>query len=177
MSRTNPQKLKRRAAKTTLLILGEGSNEEFFLKHLRGLYSHDTGTNIKIHRGRGGSATQIIIDAIKTYGAFDKVIVILDNDKPEKEMSKARQLALENKIDLLENTPCLDAVLLSILNGGKSYVAKGSAWCKSEFQKSHLSKQKRSESNEYLKLFPKELLEKERSRIQALNSLIILMGG
>jgi len=39
MSRTNPFKKKRRAAKTTMLVYGEGQAEEMFLKHLRSLYA------------------------------------------------------------------------------------------------------------------------------------------
>jgi len=38
-------------------------------------------------------------------GAFDRKIVVLDNDKTKMEMVKAKQEAKNRSIELIENTP------------------------------------------------------------------------
>lgn len=175
MSRTNPYKKKRRSASRTLLMYGEGLGEEIFLKYLRGLYSRDSGVAITIRNGKGGTATNIITDAINEPGAFDRRIVILDNDKNEQEMNRARAQAKQKGVELLENSPCLEATLLSILRNGQSFSSKTSAWCKSEFESNYLGKKKRIELGEYGKIFSKTILDTQRANISELNALISLM--
>lgn len=177
MSRTNPYKKKRRVAKQTLLVFGEGINEEMFLKHLRSLYAYNSNVAVTIRKGKGGDAVSIVVDTTNTPGSFDRKIVVLDNDKPKSEMEGARQEAKKRNVELIENTPCLEALLMSILNAGDSYDGKDSNWCKSQFESTYLEKKKRSEPAEYHKLFPKTLLNKERSKIPTLNMFIKLMEG
>jgi hypothetical protein len=177
MSRTNPYKKKRRSASRTLLMYGEGLGEEMFLKHLRGLYSRDSGVAVTIRNGKGGTATNIITNAVNEPGAFDRKIVILDNDKSEQEMNQARTEAKQQGIELLENSPCLEAILLAILRPGQSFSGKTSAWCKSEFESNYLNKKKRTELGEYEKFFPKATLDTQRTNVPELNNLISLMQG
>lgn len=176
MSRTNPYKKKRRRARKTLLMFGEGFKEEMFLKHLRKLYSHNSGTATTVKKGKGGDAQSIIIDADKTYGAFDRKIVVLDNDKPKNEMTKARQEAKRRKIELIENTPCLEFLLISIIIDKKPS-GKNSSWCKKEFKSEYLDKRKHGEPSEYDKLFPKRLLDSKRMVVSELDKLISIMEG
>ncbi len=175
MSRTNPYKKKRRQANKTLLVFGEGLGEEIFLKYLKSLYSYKSNVAITIRKGRGGNAQGIIIDADRTPGAFDKKIVVLDNDKAKIEMIKARQEAKNRNIEIIENTPCLEFLLIMILN--KKPVGKNSCWCKEEFESKHLDRKKRGELSEYVKLFPKKLLDAKRLRILELDKLILIMEG
>lgn len=175
MSRTNPYKKKRRSASRTLLMYGEGLGEEMFLKHLRGLYSRDSGVAVTIRNGKGGTATNIITNAVNEPGSFDRRVVILDNDKSEQEMNQARTEAHQRGVELLENTPCLEAVLLSILRPGQNFSGKTSAWCKSEFESNYLNKKKRTEIGEYGKVFPKTTLDAQRARVAGLNTIISLM--
>lgn len=175
MSRTNPYKKKRRSASRTLLMYGEGLSEEMFLKFLRGLYSRDSGVAITIRNGKGGTATNIITNAVNEPGAFDRRIVILDNDKNEQEMNRARTEAKQRGIELLENSPCLEATLLSILRTGQSFSNKTSAWCKSEFESNYLNKKKRTELGEYGKIFSKTILDTQRVNVSELDTLISLM--
>jgi len=177
MSRSNPYKKKPRFAKRTLLIFGEGLAEEMFLRHLKSLYSHDGGVRVKILRGKGGSPADIVVDAVKAFGDYDKKVVVLDNDKSADEMEKARREAKLRSILLLEHTPCLEAVLLKILGKGGG-VGKGkSDWCKSEFESKYIGKKKRDERAEYEKVFPKTLLDKRRIDIYELEALISLLQG
>lgn len=175
MSRTNPYKKKRRAASQTLLMYGEGLGEEMFLRYLKGLYARDSGVAVTIRNGKGGNAVNIVIDASNAPGGFDKRVVVLDNDKGDIEMKQARLEATSRGIELIENTPCLEAVLLAVLNDGKNYSDKQSAWCKQQFQSDYLDKKKRTELNEYGKIFPKILLDKQRVRVRELGMLISTM--
>lgn len=175
MSRTNPYKKKRRQANKTLLVFGEGLSEETFLKHLKSLYSYNSNAAITVKKGKGGDPQSIIIEADKTPGAFDRKIVVLDNDKTRAEMTKARQEAKNRGIELFENTPCLEFLLLLIL--GKQPSGSDSNWCKNDFESKYLEKKKRGEPSEYAKLFPKKLLDAKRSKISELNRLILIMEG
>lgn len=177
MSRTNPFKKKHRAASRTLLMYGEGLEDEIFLKHIRSLYSRDSGVGVKIRNGKGGHPVDVIINAANEPGDYDQKIVILDNDFPEADMRLARQEAEKRNIILLENTPCLEALLLAILNDGKSYADKQSLWCKKEFESKHLDSKKRTDIREYEKLFSKIKLDAVRSKIPELNMIISLMEG
>ena len=175
MSRTNPYKRKKRQASKTLLVFGEGFNEEMFLKHLKALYSYGNNVAITVKKGKGGDAQNIIIDADKILGDYNRKIVVLDNDKPKVEMTKARKEAKDRNIELIENEPCLENLLLLILD--KKISGKNSRWCKGEFEGKYLDKKKRGESEEYVKLFPKKLLEERRLEIAELNKLILIMEG
>jgi hypothetical protein len=177
MSRTNPYKKKRRQAKNTLLVFGEGLGEEMFLKYLRKIYSYNSNTAITIKKGRGGTADRIVIDANKVHGGFDRKIVVLDNDKPKAEMAKARQEARNKGIELIENTPCLEFVLLMILEDDKVSSGKNTKWCKNQFESKCIDKKKRGEPEEYMKLFPKKLLDKKRIKISELEKLISIVEG
>lgn len=177
MSRSNPYKKKQRFAKKTILVFGEGLGEEMFLRHLKSLYARDTGVQVKICRGKGGSADRIVIDADKLLGAFDKRVVVFDCDKVKAEMEKARKEAEIRGIILLEHKPCLESVLLAILNDGKMVGVKNSDWCKKEFESKYLEKKKRSELKEYEKLFPKSLLDRQRKKIVELGRMVATIKG
>jgi hypothetical protein len=174
MSRTNPFKIKRRRANRTLLIFGEGLGEEVFLKYLKSIYACDCNVAITIRKGKGGDAKSIVVDASKIPGAFDRKIVVLDNDKSTEEMKKARQEAKSKGIEMIENTPCLEFLLLNILGANTQ---SNSAFCKSEFESKYIAKQRRGDVNRYKELFPKEKLEKKRSVISVLDSLATIMEG
>lgn len=171
MSRSNPKKKKRREAKTTVLVYCEGQGEEIFLKHLRSLFSYNSGKSITIKNGKGGTATSIVQNAIKHSAGYNTRVVILDNDKGKREMEKARSLAEKGGIDLIENTPCLEATLLHILEG-KPFKSKKSSSCKKYFEKNYLSKQQRGELFRYNEVFPKVLLELKRKECETLDQVL-----
>lgn len=177
MSRTNPYKKKRRSAKRTLLMYGEGLGEEMFLKHLRSLYAYNSGVSVTIRNGKGGNPKSIIVNAVNEPGDFERRIVILDNDKGKKEMKQAHDEAKKSGVELLENSPCLEATLLTILRPKQSFSAKKSAWCKSEFESNYMDKKKRTELEEYKKVFSKQILDNQKDKISELKTLINLMQG
>ncbi len=175
MSRTNPYKKKRRQANKTLLLFGEGFGEAMFLKHLKSLYSYNSNVAITVRKGKGGNAQDIIVDADRVPGAFDRRMAVLDNDKTKMEMAKARQEAKNRGIGLIETTPCLEFLLITILD--KQPSGKNSNWCKGEFESKYLGKKKRGDPSEYAKLFPKKSLDAKRLKISELNKLILIIEG
>lgn len=177
MSRTNPNKKKRRSASKTVLIYGEGLAEETFFKYLKGVYSFNNNVVITIRRGKGGTADGITMQTFRVQGSFSQRFVVLDNDKGKREIEKARRLAEEKAINLLENTPCLEALLLSILSERKSFSHKTSSWCKKEFESKYIDSKKRGDIDCYRKLFTKKLLKEMRNKISELETLICIFEG
>lgn len=175
MSRTNPRKKKRRRANNTLLMYCEGLGEEIFLKHLRSMYSKNSGTAVTIRNGKGGNSLNIVVSAINEPGDFNRRIVILDNDTGEQEMKKTRTRANRLGIELVENHPCLEATLLSILRLNNVFSNETSAWCKREFESNYIEKKKRRDPAEYRKIFTKDLLDNQRTNISELDILISFM--
>jgi len=176
MSRTNPYKQKRRQAKQSFLVYVEGLHEENFLKHLRALYTRESGKNIKIVRGSGGSTDTLITRAIREIGDYDKRVIIFDNDKPRVEMDLARKNAKSKNITVIENTPCLEALLLTILNPGTEYSRKSSSWCKKTFQQDYIDYRSRLNNQTYLEIFPKKLLDFRRVTVPVLDKILSLIS-
>jgi len=137
---------------------------------------YNSGIAVTIKKGKGGTPEGIVKSAINYSGSFDRKIVVVDNDKSKKEMEKARSKAKEYNIVLIENTPCLEALLLNILEN-KDFVAKQSSWCKREFEKKYIAKKQRVEMRRYEKLFSKTILEGQRKKVDILNQLIMAMEG
>lgn len=178
MSRTDPYKKKPRIANKTLLVFGEGLNEEVFFKYLRGLYSFNNNVAVTVRRGKGGSARDIVIDSIRIPGAFDKRVVILDSDKSVTEMEAARLEAKNRNIELMENASCLENLFLSILEPTTNHGSRSSNDCKKYFQDKCLNNKKAITDVECKKLFSKSVLDEARARSQQLKRIIeILEGG
>lgn len=175
MSWLDFHKKKRRSAKKPILIFGEGLGEEMFLKHLRSLYAYNSNVYVTVRKGKGGAPVDVVISASRVLGDFDKKFVLLDNDKPRLEMEKARKKAQGLEIYLLENNPCLEALLLSILHDKRCFDNEKSSWCKREFEIKYIPKKKRSEIDRYKKIFPKAILDRKRKSLTILNQLISLI--
>lgn len=175
MIKRKHQNKKWKKQKRTILFYGEGASEDVFLRHLRKIYAHNHGIKITIKNGNGGSADIIVKKAINYYGAFDVRVVLVDNDKPKKEMDAARKLAKKGVINLIENEPCLEALLLRILNIGKTAENRKSEYYKKEFEKKHICEKKRCDIDEYGKIFPKNILDSRRKKIAELDKIIGFM--
>lgn len=178
MSRTDPYKKKPRSANRTLLFYGEGLNEEVFLKHLRSLFAYGKNVAVTVRRGKGGSARDIVVDAANDFSAFDKRVVILDNDKEEAGMIIAREQASTRNIELLENTPCLECLFLSILEPRTNHGSRSSNDCKKYFQEKYLNGNNVITDIECKKLFSRPVLEGVMTTNLQLKRIIeILEGG
>jgi hypothetical protein len=176
MSRSNLFKKKRRSVNKTVLFFAEGLDESSFLKYLKSLYS-SRKIAVTIKKGKGGSADGIVIGATNIIGSFGKRAVVIDNDKPKREMQAAQAHAKGNNIILILHTPCLEANLLKILQKGRDYSSKPSKWCKKEFETKYIDGKDREEMSSYSRHFPKKLLDECRQNIPELDLIIRLIGG
>ena len=176
MSRTNPNKLPRRFAAATQLVFGEGSEDKTFLKCLRSLYSQNTNLCSKVDAGNGGTPSDVARAGIRRGDACP-VIIIVDGDKPQKEYDDLSQLIKQHKnVKTMVVSPCMEALLLAILNGGR-WPKLSSSKCKSEFEKKYINSRRRREQEAYAKVFTKQLLDEQRKNIKVLDELISLFEG
>ncbi len=117
MSRSNPYKKKRRVAGKTLLLYGEGLREEQFLKCLKGIYSFNHNIAVTIRKGSGGSPADIVIQASRVLGDYDKRVILVDDDKGLHEMEQAKTKASQRGIEIIFATPCIEALFLAVIDG------------------------------------------------------------
>ena len=176
MSRTNPYKRKIRYAKKTAFFYCEGRSEKALLKHIKSIYNRNSGVAVTIDQNGGGDPDDIAGAAIKIASnrSDDYSCVMFDNDKMLK--PTVREDAKSKDILLIKNNPCLEAFLMSILEG-KSFSLESSGWCKREFEKKYIDKSKRSDKRSCEKIFPKKLLNKKRKEIEVLDKIISIMEG
>ncbi len=165
---------KKKFTRKTRLIFTEGLHEEMFLKLLQFHYGHKK-VSIKIKKGRGGSPEQLVIESSRLFGEFNERVVVFDIDKTKTEIDAATKKAKELSIVLVKNFPCLDSVLLAILDSARDYSNKKSEWCKKEFQDKYIPKGDRDDLRKYKKVFPINLLDKRRKNYAPLDIMINLI--
>lgn len=162
-----------RHAKKTVLIMGEGFSEVAFLEHLKSLYvERGSGTSVKIGNARGKGPENVLENTRRQSinGAYDEVVALMDTDIVWSDALKVK--ARKNKIQLLPSEPCLEGLLLQILN---EPVKVSSANLK-KIMHPKLSGNSTDRAS-YEKLFDKAILEKRRAEIPTLNLLITYMQG
>lgn len=106
---------KHRKPRITVLLVGEGSSEEEFLRHLKSLYGHrDSGVAITIKNARGKGAAHVIDVARRhSHGAdFDLKLALLDADKDWNKTTERAARAC--RVTVLISNPCFEATLLAI---------------------------------------------------------------
>ena len=139
----------------TLLIVGEGPEDEAFLKYMKDLYDRrDSGQRVTITAAAGGSPGDVIDTAIRKHrnAEFDRRYVLLDSDRLTK---NDRALARQKRIELIVSGPhCLEGMLLGVLG---QTVPNSNQACKAAlkpFQHGHPTDPKA-----YKKHFHRELLD------------------
>jgi hypothetical protein len=163
-----------RVVRTTLLLVGEGPTDAAFLKHLKSLYCKDgAGVKATIKRGHGGDPLSIIKKSVKyaCEAEYDYRITLLDMDIPWSD--QGMKLARKKRINLVGSNPCIEGLLLSILN---EPVPESSQNCKVAIKKL-LPSLNPLERESYVPHFSKEMLEKARTRISELDKLLKYLEG
>lgn len=107
----------RQASKTTLLIVGEGPDDQAFIKHMnQQLRERDSNIKPTIEKQSGGSPGNIITNAARKYEhlAFDQRLFVLDSDIPitQQDYDKARKYGYRI---ILWTPVCLEGALLDVL--------------------------------------------------------------
>jgi hypothetical protein len=159
----------------TALIYTEGLHDSIFIGHLKTIYQSrfDEATPvITVKKGRGGTQDAIVKDAHLAPGAFDAKFVKLDSDRPAKEMLRADQLATKLNVTIVRSSPCLEAMLLNILDPGTDYTQMSAKSCKRTFERMYIPSQHRGSVSRYRTIFGKSALDAARARVPDLNLIV-----
>lgn len=108
---------KSRAQKQTLLLVGEGYDEEAFLKYLKSqLVGREAGLEVKIKNAKGKGAKHVIEWTIRQakQADYDKVAALLDTDTDW--TSAVQKKAKAENIIVLKSDPCFEAMLLRLIS-------------------------------------------------------------
>jgi hypothetical protein len=165
-----------RVVRETVLVFCEGEREQVFVRHLRHLYCcgriGTTSPSVTVRKGRGGSADGLVNDATRAPGAYKRRLVKLDADRPPEELERAQGLANTANIMLCISEPCLEALLMKILEPDTYFSGWTTKRFKRTFERKYIPEAKRSIPLCYRPLFTKEILEEARQRIPELDSLL-----
>jgi hypothetical protein len=162
-----------RKQRKTLLAMGEGKTDAAFLAHLRRLYCTDgRGVNVTIRNANGKGPGNVIATAIGALRitSYDKKLCLLDTDLDW--TTENKKDAKRKKIELIGSTPCLEGLLLLIL---QKIVPATSDECKRDLK--ILTSKSMYEPDDYLDLFTYEKLQIARSRIADLDRMLHLYEG
>lgn len=155
--------------KKTLLIVGEGPQEEAFIKHLKSLFiERKSNQTIKVQSADGGSPRSIIEYVVrKRHTQYDRRYILMDSDVVLSAADKA--YATKNDINILQSKPiCLDCMLLKILG---EQVPNSNKKCKKQLHS--LLNGPPTAAASYAKLFTQKLLADAKEK--AITELIELI--
>lgn len=162
-----------------LLMYTEGKHEKAFLNYLKQYLYKDTvrgcgqQTDIIASADDEGGSPQVVLEEAITMAQqnknrrkYNKIIVIVDRDRMgnKNEVAKLKKQAKENNVTLVVFEPCLEALLLSIIDGSKDLHNEKCWKLKKRFESKYLSRVKRSRAENYKLYFPLEKLEKTRKK-------------
>jgi hypothetical protein len=102
-------------AQRTLLIVGEGYDEEAFLNYLKYLYvPRGCGLSVTVKNARGKGAHHVIDWTARQIANahYNAVAALLDTDTDWN--AKTEKLARTNKIQVLKSEPCFEAMMLRL---------------------------------------------------------------
>ncbi len=106
---------KPRTRKQTLLLVGEGHDEEAFLKYLKSqLVARESGLHVKIKNAKGKGAKHVIEWTVRQakLAEYDVVAALLDTDTDWTPTTEKQ--AKSQKIIVLKSDPCFEAMLLRL---------------------------------------------------------------
>ncbi|WLD58623.1 hypothetical protein NFC81_02225 [Salinispirillum sp. LH 10-3-1] len=111
------QNKRRTVSKTTLLVVGEGPDDQAFIKHMNQQFRNEnTQRSATIKKESGGSPGNIITNTTRKYqnSDYDQRIIVLDSDIPVGAASRA--LASKHGFAIVLWSPtCLEGALLDVL--------------------------------------------------------------
>lgn len=159
---------KRRTAYHTVLVVGEGTTECAFLRHIKSLYnSRGCGVSVTIRNAHGKGPDHVVDYAIRQCrnAEYDRIVTLLDTDLP---MSAAvRKRARSKKVRIIGSIPCIEGLLLKILG---EHVPATSGECKQRC--GGILPERLTLSEDYSEHFPKDLLDGRRESIPELGALL-----
>ena len=171
MARQRPRVL--RQTQQTLLLVGEGDCELAFLAHLKTLYvPRGSGIRATLRNAHGKGPEHVVDFAVRQCrnADYDLRAALLDTDLPW--AGGLSRVARARRILLIPSVPCLEGLLLHILN---RRVPETSDACKRLLQAEMDGKPTAASS--YVSLFDRALLESRRQSVKSLAWLLDLFEG
>jgi len=162
-----------RRTQPTLLLVGEGDCEVAFLTHLKALYApRGCGLRTTLMNAHGKGPGHVVDYAVRQClnADYDLRGAVLDTDLPWP--PKLAKRARAHRIVLIRSEPCLEGLLLRILN---LPVPEDSDDCKRALQGRLPGKP--TEPSSYAQLFDRGLLEDRRNSVKSLTWLLDLLSG
>jgi len=163
----------RRHTKKTRLVYCEGASDKAFLDCLKPLYATNV-RNVDIKRGTGGDQVHLIEEAVRKGRAYDERFIKIDGDRDAAEMADAEQSANDQELVVLKTVPCIERLLINILEPTKRIASWNSPRLKSYFETGYIPPHKRTDVRTYQKLFTKSVLDEAKDRLPELKELIDL---
>jgi hypothetical protein len=163
---------KSRCQKQTVLLVGEGYDEEAFLKYLKSQWvGRDTGLKLTIKNAKGKGAKHVIDWTIRQAknADYDVVAALLDTDTDW--TPTVQKQARTNKIIVLTSDPCFEAMLLRMIGVTPDI---GSKKLKKQFEP-YVNGDGTLQEN-YAKNFNPDVLKKKRSVEQTIDELLKLFN-
>lgn len=168
-----------RQVRPTALVYCEGAHDAAFINHIKSLYVNvsQTNTRFKVMTGQGGSPDSLVRELLRIPDDYDRHLVKVDNDRTGSERQLAESLAaLSNTqkkvIMFCWSTPCLEALLLSIVDSTFNTGRRQSNTLKQQFENGYIPADKRSNRRSYEQHFSRQVLDSARQRIPELDELI-----
>jgi hypothetical protein len=156
----------------TVMLVCEGNAEDEFARVVRDLFLERNCGTVMQRRIAGGygaaRALQLAIE-LKQEDAFDAYGILIDTDRHWTAEDQARAAAMG--IKAIENSPCIEATLLS-MDGQKTY--RSTHDNKAAFEERYGGPAHRS--GIIRRHFPRETFEAARGRLLAIDTLLRLIA-
>ncbi len=168
-----------RHTKKTVLMVGEGPTEKAFLQYLKDKYiTREMDIAVQVECGSGGSPRSVVEKAVRLKGsrAYDKCFVLVDADlsfEPDGELEK--RMRRKPHIEMLNATPCIEGLLLAILDTSFSQQATTSVESKRIFETNHLPEDKKTDKHSYERIFSRQVIEERRTSLPELDVILRAM--
>jgi hypothetical protein len=156
----------KRQIRKSHLLFGEGSEDKAVFKHLLRTLKVNDSLDFYAYAGggTGGSPRDIINAAAREIGNFDCRLVVIDRDnKTEKELAEIVKYASKKNVECHILTPCLESIILHIINPMENWKKRSTKDCKHEVESKHVSSKKRTDEYAYKKLSRKKIIEAAKS--------------
>jgi len=140
--------------------------------------TRDMDIAVKVECGSGGSPRSVVEKAVRLKGsrAYDKCFVLVDSDLPfEPDGELKRRMNKKPRIEMLKATPCIEGLLLAIVNPEFSQQATTSSEGKRIFESNHLPEDKKTDKCSYERIFSKQMIEERRAVVPELDSILRAM--
>ena len=161
----------KRPRKKSALFLGEGADEEMFLRCIKNNY-RSTNKNIIPIDGHGGSPIDVVKDLIKNelFDPNGKQYILMDHDRSKEEIELAEhEIKKHPSIRVvIYSRKCFDEELLKILRPKDMKKNKS----KSSQELKSILRTICKTSKDYERLFTKKVLDQARKNSKWLDSII-----